>query len=171
MRKSILITLLIGLTVAGLLMGISCPSQAALVTISAGVSQATPIWQTSPPAFVTARWGGISLAIWIPPVTLHTAITVADFLTMQLAYPPSFYLGASIRIAQLAITSLKVGGGAVITPAYNWIAWSLGVGLTASLPLNIDVASSIGVQTTRGARRHPPGTCINVGMYWSWRLF
>lgn len=174
MRRPALAPVLVGLAMTGLLAGIPCQTQAQIVKISVGANQSDVIWQTSPSAFAeVTRWGGFSLALLIESATISAGIALVDFQTMRFKYPPSFYVGAGITIARLAITKISVGGGVVITPARNWIAWYLGTTLVASLTPAIEVTTGMGIETTRGAGGSSPGTCIyfDVGAYWSWSLF
>ena len=76
-------------------------------------------------------------------------------------------------MAQLAVTQISVDGGVVVHPYTSWIAWSLGIGLTASPTKLLDIRGGIGIATTKGARCCPPGTGfgVDMGISWSWPLF
>ena len=73
MRKAILFGLILSIFVV-------LPSEAEILKISAGVSQASVLWQTSPPAFAeVTRWGGVSLSLLFSSVTISGALTIVDF--------------------------------------------------------------------------------------------
>ena len=167
MRKAILLGLIVGILVV-------IPSQAEILKISIGASQANVIWQTSPAAFAEiTRWGGVSLAVLFRSITLSGAITVVDFETMRIEPHPSFSIGGDIKLAQLGITSLHVSVGVVITPHVDWIGWSTGVALAISPVPVMEIRTGMGVETTKGASGYPPGMCIffSFGAYASWPLF
>jgi hypothetical protein len=178
MSTLIHIVVLIGIMMA-LSLGPSRPSQAQLIMIKTGVTQTYTIWQTSPPAFTwDTRWADVGLALLLGRVTLGMSTTVVDFQTIRFSYPPDFDFSVFIKIVRLLGVSLSIGGGAVVTPARNWIAWYLETDLTRPLALNLEDFVGIGIETTQGtpgsffSPGSPTGTCIylNIGFSWSLRV-
>lgn len=169
---------LLVVVVAGLALGFAWPSQAVVLKVKSGVTQASMIWQTSPPAFSDARWADVGLALLLGRVTLGMSTAVVDFQTMRYSYPPSFDLSVFIRTINILGSSLSVGGGAVITPASRWVAWYMETDVNRPLALNTEAFIGIGVETTAGTPGsfftlgHPAGTCIflNVGLSYTLRV-
>lgn len=178
MSKLSRVAILSGLVVS-LVLGLSWPLDAAILEVSAGISQANTVWQTSPPAFAqVTRWSGVGLSLLLGRFTLGMGITILDFETMRIKYPPSFDLSIGFGITRIYGASLSVGGGVVVTPSINWIGLYAGVGLSMNLVQNLRGSVGIAVETTRGAAgsffvSYPPGTAIvaSFGVSWALRLF
>jgi len=105
-------------------------------------------------------------------------ITILDFETMRIKYPPSFDFNIGFGITRIYGALLSVGGGIVVTPSINWIGLYVGLGLSRDLVQNLRASVGIAVETTRGASgsffvRYPPGTAIvaSFGVSWALRLF
>lgn len=126
MRKTFLIGLVLGLVVV-----MPCVSEAELIRISTGTSVTTYLAQTSPTPFADPSWwGGIGLSVLFRSISLSASISLVDVETLKITEHPTLSLGAGMKLAQIGMVTVSIGGSINICPYYKWIAPSVGFRMT-----------------------------------------
>jgi hypothetical protein len=161
-----------------LMMGlVSLPSQAAIFEFQSEITYTKTLWQTRPPAFSgSAQWAGIGISLLLRRFTFGMNISVIDFETLRLSNPVHHDFYAFFKVLGFWKAGVNVGGGLVVAPAVSWVSWYVATRVSVPLGLNLEAATEIGVQTTKGSPGSffrpgsPAGTCLYIDFGLSWSI-
>lgn len=156
---------------------VSLPSQAVIFEFRSEITYTKLLWQTRPPAFSdNARWAGMGISLLLGRFTFGMNMSVIDFETLRLSNPVHYDLYAFFKAFGFWKAGVNVGGGLVVAPTVSWVSWYVGTSVSVPLGLNLEAATEIGVQTTKGRPGSffrpgsPAGTCLYIDFGLSWSM-